>query len=129
MYKSTNKWAKELGLKDYDRDKLRKLNYIRFAATEFAGYGARTVTRNVIRNTPVQMDKLPPITRMAYGAAAMLMPSAVGYCVEGFVDGLFGSGVLLVDAVKKVAEEGEYESEDGHVSFKVVKAEDNSEDE
>lgn len=129
MYKSTNKWAKELGLKDYDRDKLRKLNYIRFAATEFAGYGARTVTRNVIRNTPVQMDKLPPITRMAYGAAAMLMPSAVGYCVEGFVDGLFGSGVLLVDAVKKAADEGHYESDDGHIVLNVIKDEDNKEDE
>lgn len=129
MYKSTNKWAKELGLKDYDRDKLRKLNYIRFAATEFAGYGARTVTRNVIRNTPVQMDKLPPITRMAYGAAAMIMPSAIGYCVEGFVDGLFGSGVLLVDAVKKAADEGHYESDDGHIVLNVIKDEDNKDDE
>lgn len=129
MIKSTAKWAKELGLKDYDHDKLRKLNYARFAATEFAGYGARMVTRNVIRNTPVRMDKLPPITRMAYGAAAILMPSAVGYCVEGFVDGLFGSGVLLVDAVKKAADEGHYESEDGHIVFNVIKDEENTENE
>lgn len=124
MFKSTKKWAKELGIDDYNENALRTANVARIITSEIAGYGSWVVAATALRRNASNKANLPPVTKIAYSVAEAIIPSVAKTCTKSFVDGMFGNGVLLCHAVKNAAESGKYESEDGGIKIHIISSED-----